>query len=175
MLSKPIIVERAEQPYVAIKAKVTMQEIGKAADQLAPQLFGWLGAHRIPPAGAPFFKYNVIDMARQLEIEWGVPVTIPIQADDRVLAGTLPAGRYSTLIHRGPYDGLVDANAALLKWVADSGLAVDVTRTPAGDKFGCRLEIYLTDPRTEPDSQKWETEVGFLLADQPQSAIVQKR
>ncbi|SEB93791.1 effector-binding domain-containing protein [Rhizobiales bacterium GAS191] len=174
MLSKPMIVERAEQPYAAIRAKLAMQEIGRAADQLAPQLFGWLGAHRIGPAGAPFFKYNVIDMARQLEIEWGVPTAISIQPDGPVLGGILPAGRYSTLIHRGPYDGLVDANAALLKWVADSGLTVDVTQTPAGDKFGCRLEIYLTDPRTEPDPEKWETEVAFLLADQPESAIVQK-
>jgi effector-binding domain-containing protein len=174
MLSKPMIVERPERPYAAISAKLAMQELGSAVHQLAPRLFGWLGTHGIGPAGAPFFKYNIIDMARQLEIEWGVPTAIPIQADEGVLAGILPAGRYSTLIHRGRHDGLVDANAALLKWVADSGHAVDVTPTPAGDRFGCRLEIYLTDPRAEPDPEKWETEVTFLLADQPKSEIAQK-
>ena len=81
----PKIVERVEQPYVAITAKVTMREIGPSAETLLPEVFGWLGQHGIAPAGAPFFKYNVIDMERQLEIEFGVPT-----------ARWLPAIRAST-------------------------------------------------------------------------------
>jgi hypothetical protein len=40
---------------------------------------------------------------------------------------------------------------------------VDVRRTPEGDKFGGRLEVYLTDPAVEKDPQKWETQVAFKL------------
>jgi effector-binding domain-containing protein len=174
MLSKPTIVERAVQPYAAIKAQVAMREISRVADQLPAELFAWLGARGISPAGAPFFKYNVIDMERQLEIEWGVPTTAPFHGDGRVLSGALPAGRYATLVHRGPYSDLVEANAALLKWVADNDLALDATKTPAGDKFGCRLEIYRTDPRKEPNPEKWETEVTFRLADKPGPLMVRK-
>ena len=73
MLTMPKIVERIEQPYVAITAKVTMREIGPSAETLLPEVFGWLEQRGITPAGAPFFRYNVIDMERQLEIEFGVP------------------------------------------------------------------------------------------------------
>src|SRR5260370_20389324 len=150
MRSKPKIVDRIEQPYAAIQAQVAMRDISRVADQLPAELFAWLGARGIAPAGAPFFKYNGIDMEGQVEIEWGVPTAVQIQQDGRVLAGVLPAGRYATLVHQGPYSDLVKANAALLKWVADNGLALDMAKTPAGGKFGCRLEIHPTDPRNEP-------------------------
>jgi hypothetical protein len=35
-----------------------------------PEVLGWLGARRIAPAGAPFLKYDVIDMARQPVDAW---------------------------------------------------------------------------------------------------------
>jgi effector-binding domain-containing protein len=68
------------------------------------------------------------------------------------------------LIHQGPYEQLYDANGTLGKWIEEQGLKVDVRRTPESDKFGRRLEVYLTDPAVEKDPQKWETEVAFKLA-----------
>jgi len=40
-----------------------------------------------------------------------------------------------------------------------------VTPTDAGDAWGARLEVFLTDPRVEPDIERWQTELAFLLAD----------
>ena len=34
-----------------------------------------------------------------------------------------------------------------------------------GDRWACRLETYLTDPRQEPDMSKWVTQLAFSLAD----------
>ena len=165
MISEPRIVERGAQPYAAIAARVPMEQIANVADTLPGELFGWLGAHGIEPTGAPFFKYNVIDMGAQLELEWGVPVAGPVKGDGRVLSDTLPAGRYASAVHTGPFGGLRDATAALLKWVKENDLIVDAVKTPHGDKFACRLETYLTDPRQEPDPQKWVTEIAMRLAD----------
>jgi hypothetical protein len=36
-----------------------------------------------------------------------------------------------------------------------------------GGALGCRVESYLTDPRVEPDMDRWETEPAFRLADWP--------
>jgi len=80
-----------------------------------------------------------------------------------VLAGVLPAGRYASLVHRGPYEQLYDANGALFGWIKEQGLKIDVTESAEGERFGCRLEIYLTDPAVEKDPQKWETEVAIRL------------
>jgi effector-binding domain-containing protein len=165
MLTMPKIVGRADQPYVAITSKVTMREIGPAAQTLLPEVFAWLRQRGIAPGGAPFFKYNVIDMERQLEIEFGVPTNAMIAGDARVRPGRLPAGRYASLAHRGHYDELYDANAVLIGWANERGIRFDMEKTDAGDKFGCRLEIYRTDPREEPDPAKWETEVTIRVAD----------
>ena len=163
MITSPKIVERGEQPYVAVKSVVSMKEIGAVAGQFLGEIFGWVAGHGLAPAGAPFFKYNVIDMERGLEIEFGIPTAGPVKGDDRVLAGVLPAGKYASLVYRGPYEQLREANGALLDWIKEQGLKMDVSESPGGDRFGCRLEIYLTDPAVEKDPQKWETEVAIRL------------
>jgi effector-binding domain-containing protein/catechol 2,3-dioxygenase-like lactoylglutathione lyase family enzyme len=165
MLTLPKIVERGDEPYVGIVAKVTMREIGPTAQTLLPEVFGWLAKRNIPPAGPPFFKYNVIDMARELEIAFGVPTRAPIEGDDRVKPGRLPAGRYASLVFRGPYDELIHANAVLIGWARLCRIRFDSEETAAGERFASRLEIYRTDPAEERDPAKWETEVAIRVAD----------
>jgi effector-binding domain-containing protein len=165
MLTEPQVTQRAKQPYLAIRTTATMDNLGEVAPPLHPELFGWLGAHGIEPAGEPFWKYNVIDMARSLEIEVGVPIAAVVDGDDRVLAGVLPAGRYATVEHTGHPADLINATASLLDWAANQGLKWDKTETADGEKWRSRLEIYHTDPREEPDMNKWQTQLAFRLAD----------
>lgn len=164
MPTEPRIVQRADQPYVAIKRLVTMQTIPEIADRL-PEVFAWLRTHGATSAGAPFLKYNVIDMERQLEMEAGVPVAAAVEADGQVLFGVLPAGRYATLTHVDHPAGLVDVTATMLTWAAEQGLQWDMSETHNGQRWGCRLELYKTDPAEEPNLEKWETELAFRLAD----------
>ena len=94
MLSDAEVIERAAQPYVAIKSQVTMQTLGMVLPELHPRVFGWLGERGIPPAGAPFWKYNVVDMDRGLEVEVGVPVGAVVDGDVLVQAGVLMSARW---------------------------------------------------------------------------------
>jgi effector-binding domain-containing protein len=158
---KPVIAERTEQPYVAIRALVTMQTLGQVVPGLHPEVRRWLSSQGLQPAGRPFFRYNVIDMDRQLEVEAGFPVAAPVSGEDQVLAAALPAGQYATLWHTGHPDGLVGATQTLLDWAAQQGLAWDVTSTPDGEKWGCRLEIYHDEPGQ--DMNDWKTELAFKL------------
>jgi len=121
MSAAPEVVTRAEQPYVAIRGQVTMAEIGPFAVR-TPEVFAWLGAHGVAPAGPPFLKYNVIDMMRQLEIDNGVPVAAPVDGGGDVIAGVLPAGRYATVTHVGHPSELMGVTKALLDWAAGQGL-----------------------------------------------------
>jgi len=163
-MSVPEIVTRAEQPYVAIRGHVTMAEIGAFAGRTG-EVFGWLGARALAPAGPPFLKYNVIDMARQLEIETGVPVTAPAAGEGEVISGVLPAGRYATVTHVGHPSELMGVTKALLDWAAGQGLTWDMSPEADGDRWGSRLEMLLTDPAEEPDMSKWVTQLAFRLAD----------
>jgi effector-binding domain-containing protein len=164
MSAAPTVATRTEQPYVAIRGQVSMAEVGAFAVR-TPEVYAWLGAHGLPPAGPPFLKYNVIDMMRRLEIDNGVPVAAPVDGDGDVIAGVLPAGRYATVTHVGHPSELVGATEALLDWAAGQGLTWDMSPGEAGDRWASRLEIYLTDPREEPDMSKWVTRLAFRLAD----------
>jgi effector-binding domain-containing protein len=165
MSEEPTIVERSAAPYAAIKVLVTMDELGSVVPPLNGEVFQWLAARGVAPAGAPFWKYNLIDMQGILEIEAGVAVAEPVSGDDRVFAGVVPPGRYVTSRHVGHPSTLMAATAALLDWAAGQGLTWDKTDTPDGERWGARLELYLTDPREEPDMNKWVTELTFRLAD----------
>ena len=164
MSDTPEIVTRAEQPYVALRGRVSMAEIGAFAVR-TPEVFAWLGAQGLPPAGPPFLRYNVIDMTRDLEIDNGVPVAAPVEGDAEVIADVLPAGRYATLTHVGHPSELMAATKALLDWAAAQGLTWDMSASADGERWGSRLEIYLSDPREEPDMSKWVTQLAFRLAD----------
>jgi len=164
MSATPEITEREEQPYVAISASVTMDGLGAVAHRLG-DVFGWLAAHNLAPAGPPFFRYQVIDMLRQLVVEVGVPVSAVVDGDDQVISGVLPAGRYATVTHVGAPDNLVGATAELLDWASEHSVRWDMTLRDDGEHWRARLEFYLTDPSQQPDMTKWETQLAFRIAD----------
>ena len=168
MTNPPRIHDQHEQHYVSLSRTVSMDGFSDVIDAGFPELFGWLGQRGVAPESAPFIRYNRIDMAGTLDIELAVPVSpgdaTGLHGDDRVTVGSLPAGRYATLHHVGPYDGLMASNAALQEWAAHNGVAFDVTPSSSGDRWGARVEIYTTNPAEEPDPSKLEVEVSYRLA-----------
>src|SRR5262249_48917088 len=122
MSHEPQIQTRAVQHYAAIPATVALDGISAAVDDTLPALFNWLASQGIAPAEPPLIRYLVIDMAKELQIELGVPVAAPVTASGRVQPGVLPKSRYAVLRHTRPYDGLVASNAALLQWAQEKGI-----------------------------------------------------
>ncbi|NIK61432.1 GyrI-like domain-containing protein [Kribbella shirazensis] len=165
MPTEPAIIERAAQPYVAITARVRMAEIGNVVPPLSEEVFAWLDKHGVQPYGSAFWRYTVIDMSRYLQIEAGEPTAERVDGDERVHSGVLPAGHYATLRHIGAPQTLVDATRRLLEWADGQRLRWDSSPSPEGEQWGCRLEIYHTNPQDEPDMNSWETELAFRLAD----------
>jgi effector-binding domain-containing protein len=82
-----------------------------------------------------------------------------------VRAETLPGGRFVRAFFVGHPDGLEKATAELLQWAETQGLRWYMNDSPAGERWGCRLEIYHTDPLEQPDMNAWRTELAFRLAD----------
>jgi effector-binding domain-containing protein len=162
MPSTPKIIERAAEPYIAIPATVTLQTIGETIGSLMGEVFGWLDQRGLKPAGAPFVKYNVIDMEREMEIEVGAPLAAAAAGDGRVRSGLLPAGQYAIVEHIGPYKELEGATARLLQWGRQQELVWDASDDQR--HWGARLECYETDPAEEPDPANWRTELRFRLA-----------
>jgi effector-binding domain-containing protein len=163
MMSNPKIEERNEQPYVGIRTQTPVQNLSQVIPQLLDELFPWLEQHGLEPAGAPFIRYHVINMADQMDVELGIPVATAVPGDGRVSPGVLPAGRYATLIYTDVTKG-IEGNKALIEWAAQEGLEWDRWEAENGDAFAARYESFLTNPDDEPDPAKWETEVAIRLA-----------
>jgi effector-binding domain-containing protein len=165
MFTEPKLDERPDQHYMGIRTQVPMQQLGTVIPQLNGEVFAWLNKQGEAPAGAPFIRYHVIDMADNMDIELGVPVANAIAGDERVRPGVFPAGRYGALVYTGVQNGM-QGNKALLDWGAEQGIVWDTYQSDKGDGFGARYESFLTEPEDEPDMAKWETEVAIRLADE---------
>jgi effector-binding domain-containing protein len=142
-MTEPQIEQRAEQPYAGIRETVTMETLPSAVDRGFPALFGGLAERGAQPAGPPFIRY--LRTGEEMEIELGVPV-----ADGEHV---LPAGRWLVAVHMGHFSGLRAAHGELQEWAREHGI-----------EWTEFAERYITDPREEPDSARWETELAYLTA-----------
>jgi effector-binding domain-containing protein len=158
------IIQREAIPYAAIAIAVPMEKL-VSAGPLNGEVFDWLAQQQVAPVGPPFWKYNVIDMARQLELEVGVATTTLATAADRVSVGELPAGRYLETTYHGHPDGLLQATSDLLAHADAQGLSFDKSDSPTGELWAARLEYYLSDPDDQPDMTQWDTTLSFKLID----------
>lgn len=161
-VGEPKIDYRNDQPYMGIRTQVPMKTLSKSVTQLFKDINTWATQQNLVPAGPPFLRYHVIDMAGEMDIEAGIPVATAFPNDGLVRAGVLPAGRYASLIYSG--SGFT-GNKALIEWAKANGIAWDRWDDPKGDGFRSRYESYLTDPKVEPRKAKWQVEVAIKLAE----------
>ena len=162
---EPKLMRRDKLPYMAIRTTVTMKGMATVMPQTMPKLAHWLDAHKVKPTGPEFVRFIKVDMERGLDIEIGLPVAKAVAGDGQVKPGVLPAGRYVSLTHFGNYSGLVAPNAHLQEWARARGLTWKMNKTKTGEEWAGRVEFYNTDPGKEPNPDKWETEILYLVTD----------
>jgi effector-binding domain-containing protein len=152
---------RQTQYYAALRFRTHRQSLGAEAPAAIAQVAKWLGKNRIAPAGPPLIRYVSIGKDESVDVEIGIATSEPA-GGGKILAGTLPRGRYLTLVHTGPYDRLVNTTANLLDWAKAHDVVFDCQVGPASTAWKARVEHYLTDPEEQPNPEKWETKLAFL-------------
>lgn len=143
------------QPALTIRAQAAPAELEARMSQLMPRLIGYAMMNGIELAGPPFARY-LARTAERVDFEAGVPTRKRLPGDPAagIVAGELPAGPAIATVHRGAYERLPEAHAALARWARERG------REPAGPAW----EVFLTNPAQEPDSSRWRTKVFLPLA-----------
>jgi len=162
-VSEPGVYERPDEHYMGIRTQTPFKGMFTMIDKhLFKELRAWKKQEGVEPAGLPFFRYYVINMEGEMDVEVGIPVAAALPGNGRVCPGVLPGGRYASLVYIGTgYTGSV----ALTRWAMENGYVFDEWAVPNGMGYRARYERYLTDPKIQPLKSKWECEVAVKLAD----------
>jgi effector-binding domain-containing protein len=152
---------RPPQSYAALRLKIHRRTLAVEAPKAIAEVAKWLGKNRVAPGGPPLIRYLSIGKDEMVDVEIGIATSEPA-GGGKILPGTLPRGRYLSLIHVGPYDRLVDTTAELLEWAKANSVTFDSQEGPTGTVWKARVEHYLTDPEEQPNPEKWETKLSFL-------------
>jgi effector-binding domain-containing protein len=152
MLSKPGIVETAEQLTAVIRLTIPRAEIRNVMGPGLGELRGAVAAQGIAPTG-PWFTHHLKMDPATFDFEIGLPVAAPVAAAGRVRPGRLPAARVARAVYHGPYEGLGAAWGELGAWITAAG------HTPAADLW----EVYVAGPESSSDPANWRTELNRPL------------
>ena len=152
MLDKPQIAQTAAQPTAIIRLTIPRDEIRNVMGPGYQELMAAVAAQGIAPTG-PWFTHHLRMDPEIFDFEIGVPISAPISAAGRVVAGQLPAATVARTVYHGPYEGLGDAWAEFGAWITAEG------HTQAPNLW----ERYVAGPESSPDPADWRTELNRPL------------
>jgi DNA-binding transcriptional MerR regulator len=96
--------------------------------------------------------------------EVAVPVTARFASQGGIEVRELPACRVAAAVHRGPYAGLPDAQAALERWVAAAGFPVTGRLRILYLQFGAEPELRVPTAYLVERAEDFVTELQLELA-----------
>jgi effector-binding domain-containing protein len=150
------IVETTEQDYLYVIRKSSMApgEIAKAMGNAYEEIWAFMQANTIPPAGpALAVYYDYAEDVMEFRVGFVVAPDDAAKAAGTVLADKIPATRAVHAMHIGPYSGLQELYSKIMgemKW--------------NGHRYGKPTwELYHNDPDVVPEAEL-KTEIFMALA-----------
>jgi effector-binding domain-containing protein len=163
---QPNITKREAQPYAGIRQTLRREALPDFVPGSLATIFGFVQKHRLHVTGAPLIRYWLVDYSTgEIDIDVGVPVeatTLP--ADAVVRSAQIPAGTFVTVIHRGPYDALVQTTATLMDWAKRNKVMWAMSERRKVTHWDGRVEHYPVGPPEEPNPKNWQTEIAILIS-----------
>ena len=130
---------------LVIKSEVPMAEIGPTMGKVYEQLFSYLGASNMQPAGPPFAVYLSWDPEGNVVFESGVPVAKAEAGKDDIVYKEYPAMKVLSTLYIGAYDKMEPVYQEIMEHMKTNNLEGNDTS----------WEIYLTDPNeVAPEENK---------------------
>ena len=141
--------------YIAKRATVKFQDVPMFYETNLPALFEALGKAGVQPAGMPSGLYFSWDPQKQ---ETNMAAAIPVAAGTKVpkIAGAeeiKAEGKALLMAYYGPYEKLEQAHMAFEKYMKEKNIEWN----------NVTIEEYVTDPKSEPDTSKWLTNIYYLV------------
>ncbi len=142
-------VEHPGMKYVYISRNSTQEEVGVNIQTYMPKLGMFFSMNNIMFAGMPFTKYNVWDeKTKTTQFE----ICIPVEKKPNMDLGNYSYGEIDPfkaikVVFKGDYKHLAKAWEFAMEYVKENKL----------ETVGAPLEVYETDPGSEPNPANWKT------------------
>ena len=140
----PAIIDLPEQRIVYISMTGPYEQFPKAMEQL----LAWIesaNATIVGPPGGTYLSDPTVTPPEELSWNAWVPVTTATaemhESDDGIGVLNVPEGRFASVLHKGPYDGIPASYGLLFTWLAQQGI----------EPSGPPMEVYLSDPAETPE------------------------
>jgi effector-binding domain-containing protein len=156
------IVDKPERPYLGIRFETPFGGMFAVITKALKELRKWSRDNALSEEGPYFVRYYHCDMTDIMDVEVGLMTNSTHPGQGRVKPGSLPKGKYATLVYKG--NGL-RGNQALMKWARDNGVKFDPIDASLAESYVCRYEAYLTDYRVESRKLLWDVEMSIKIAD----------
>lgn len=148
MLEKPELIDVTPQTTAVIRMRFPSEECQQHFGLAVGELFAELKRQGIAPAG-PLFDHHFRAPDTHFDFEIGVPTSVPVIPNGRVVASERPAFRAARAVLIGEYEQLPDAWPEFMQWFAQQGLQ------PATDFW----QIFVSGPESDPDPATYRTEL----------------
>lgn len=152
-------VEKIDFPatrYLAQKATVKMADMGQHFQTVMPEVAQAFLSNNVKMAGPASGLFYTWDQETQTsDLAIGIPAALDADIDGLSVID-LAASVALKINYYGPYEGTGKAHEAMNTFLVKRDLL---------DKSSLAIERYITDPTTEPDPEKWLTEVIYLVSE----------
>jgi effector-binding domain-containing protein len=141
------------QMAVAIKIESGMQDMSQMMGINFGRLMEFIGTKGAQMSGTPFAVWYQWQDTSKFVYDCAVPVTNKVQGEGDIHFLNTYKGKVATLDHWGDYSTSGYSWEKLMKYVGDNKL----------EKNGDPWEVYVTDPGSELDREKWLTVLYFPI------------
>jgi effector-binding domain-containing protein len=156
------IVDKPERSYIGIRFRTPFNGMFALTTKALKELRKWSNATGLSDEGAYSLRYYHTNMKGIMDVEVGLMTNSGLVGQGRIQPGSLPKGRYASLVYRG---NRLRGNTALIKWATDHTIRFDRPAADDAESYTCRYEAYLTDYRTEPRKLLWDVELSIKITE----------
>lgn len=136
------LLEQAATPTLSIRRRSPVQNLPAVLGQAYGEIIEFAAAQKVNMPGPAFVIYYNMNMD-DLDLEIGFLSVERVPGNDAVQGSEIPAGKYVSAMHTGPYTEMVPLYEAMSAYMIERGLV------PSG--MAC--EFYYNSPAEVPESE----------------------
>lgn len=138
--------------YVSLKEKVAPAIISEKMGEMYARITNFIQTRGLETTGMPYSVYDEMG-ENGIDLECGIPVNKAIESELNFNTGKMESKKCAVLYYFGDYSQLEKGHTEIQQWINRHKYKL----------AGSPMEIYVTDPGTEPNPDNWQTNIYYPI------------